>query len=219
MTKGPPIYLPSETENSEFHAGVGRAIAAYASVEETQVRLLSVALRTSREIVGVIFYAASNTRVRNEMIEDLLRLAVNDVAASYWSRCAQFLQKLASFRNAVAHWRPSHRVRIKFGSGSPSRATNILINPIPGKKTKALTVDQFPEFISDCKYIQAEILEFASFLYRASDADKWPEKYLRPAIRQNLADLQLPPKPKAPPRPPRPSRASRRKTALAKHKT
>jgi hypothetical protein len=202
---------------------IGESIEAYASVEARQAFLLATILNLDYRRAGTIFFAVRNVRARGEMIQELLDQGFDERIKKYWDSCNRFLQKLAKFRNALAHWQPY--ANLYEGLNGETHYEPAL-GPPTQNDMKPLEASNFPAFVEDCDYIGGEIHKLDAMIKSGPGA--WPERFQPPTIRQNRASLRprRTPKELQPPRPPskpsalqkggKPSPKQRRQRAMSK---
>jgi len=210
----PTIQLGGDTR---IHKAIGASVHEYSRVESAQVGILEAILTIKTVPASILFHSIQNVRTRNEMIQGLLRYSYGDKFKSFWAKCSAFLFKLSVYRNAIVHWHPHINIYVD-EKHQAVRATNALGNPMYGKGGKSLEVTDFPPFDQDCRYIAEELYALARFLKQFKPDETLPDKYQRPIIRPNRADLQPPPKtkepgPRRPPSVPKLSAAQRRAKA------
>jgi hypothetical protein len=185
-----------------LHLAVGEAIYAYAMMEANQASVLQAILRIKPDLASTIYFAIQNVRTRNEIIQTLLELKYGDRYSKYWKAISKFLQKLAQFRNAIAHWHPVIDI---YSDGARMRFEEGLFNPTPGKLFETLKSKHIPNFSADCAYIRGELAAFSQELRRRGGS--LPQRFRTPTLRPNLAALQ--------PRP-RPTKRKRRSISFSK---
>jgi hypothetical protein len=101
-----------------------------------------------------IFFAVLSARARNELIEVLLQAQFNGRLTKYWASCSGYhLQKLAKFRNALAHWHPFVNVYLPSDWNLPaSNVAHALGHPAYGQDYESLEIDDVAPFLQDCAY-------------------------------------------------------------------
>src|SRR5262249_33174109 len=112
----------------------------------------------------------------------------------YWASCSKYLGKLATFRNAIAHWHPYTEIYAN-DAGDKLAFRQVLGHPVPGKLFQNLTENDFPAFIEDCGYIRDQLMDLSNYLVTAKRSAALPERFQRELDRQNAAllrQLQIP---------------------------
>jgi hypothetical protein len=206
-----------------IRVNIGESIEAYATVETKQAFLLATILNIDWRKACVVFFAVQNVRSRGEMVEELLGQGFDERLQKYWTSCNKFLQKLAQFRNALAHWQPYSNL---YEGPNGERHLEPALGPPTLKNLKPLEAADLPAFVEDCEYIGGEIHKLDAMIKSGPRA--WAEKFQPPAIRQNRAVLRLlrtakelqrqrpPSKPNLLQKGRKPSRKQRRLRALSK---
>jgi hypothetical protein len=185
-------------EQKDIHAPIGQAIDAYAHLEGSISMVLEALLGTSAAMASTVFFAVQNVRSRHEMIQSMMNLVHGNKYDAYWAKCAAFLQNLAKFRNALVHWQP----RLTLYTTKTlkiSRTAHELGAPTTAGSESFLNIraQDIPPFINDCRYIQQEIYALVHALNGGAPPAASPDKFLKPAIRPNLASLRPRPTPRA----------------------
>lgn len=214
--------LPSD---KPLHEAVGRAISEYAQVEFTLASILQNLLRISFRDAHCVLFAIQNTRSRNELFQILLEDRFTTAIRKHWATCQKFLQTLATYRNAIAHWHASATLHLLLDD--KARSEWRLSHPVPGYGPSSVGLEQLGLFMADCKAIRTDLSSLVAIAKERPDT--LPEKFRRPITHQNQAVLRQRRKPKEsqPQRPPsrqsvqkgkKSSSAQRRKEALARAK-
>lgn len=198
----PKIVLGGDRK---LEAAVGAAVHAYSGVESAQENILQYALKIGPVPASIILHSVANSRSRNEMIQGLLRNSYDDQFKPFWAKCTDFLNKLSLYRNAIVHWHPHTNIYLSEDTEA-LKAASAIGNPMLGRTSRSLELGDFPPFMQDCAYIREELLSLANYLKAGAQLPSL-EKFSRPAIRPNLADLLPPPTPKEPPPQRQPSQA------------
>jgi hypothetical protein len=210
-----PVKGKKSRSPRTLDSAIGRATQAYAQVG-AQALLLKEILEVDYKTSHTMFFAVQNTRSRHEMFQSLLETVCSKKIRPYWDSLARFLETLAKFRNAIAHWHPYIKIFANFDDQTQNRFVEALGHPVPGKSLELIEVQDFPAFLADCRYAQDELIVLTSFM--TSKPTSLPEKYQQPITRRNLALLRQPPiakapQPQRPPSVPKLSAAQRRAKA------
>jgi hypothetical protein len=83
--------------------GRGTAIQNYAALEHTLCMLMANLMGTSVQISSVIFFRIINTRSRNKILDDLMKLRTTGYE-EYWKSLLKLIRKVDSTRNEIVHW-------------------------------------------------------------------------------------------------------------------
>jgi hypothetical protein len=94
-----------EAERSKFDAMRGRAIDNYAMLERSLCALFAYLIGASTEVAGIVFFRITNPRVRDEIIEKLLKKKNHANFLTFWrSLTSGILFPTAQKRNEIVHW-------------------------------------------------------------------------------------------------------------------
>lgn len=174
-------------EDDDLHVLIGRAIEAYALVEAQQALLVEQVLNIDTPSAFVICFAAENVRFRCGMISSLLQIH-NTGFVKYWKSCSTFLEKLAEFRNALAHWHPILNVCCQH-LASEKRYSMALYDPKLRKTNFFLAAEHIPPFLEDCSYIFKELTDLTAAI---KDHPQSPPQKYNEKLRKNRAVLENP---------------------------
>src|SRR5258705_11342825 len=100
MSDNNPIIITSE---DQLHQAVGRALSEYAQIEFALASILRNLLKIDFLQSHTLLFAIQNYRTRLTTLSELLEARFGTSAKKYWDSCSEALQKLAQFRNALAH--------------------------------------------------------------------------------------------------------------------
>jgi hypothetical protein len=191
-----------------LHYAVGKAMDTYSHIEAHLAAIVGNLLKIDYRKSHIIFFAISNMPSRLELIESLfsLHLKGDQLPAfkKYWASVERYLKKLATFRNALAHWHPHINVYVnRLGTQErPARYVAALAHPIPGTGTRPIEARHIQDFLDDCQFARDVLSAIKPASKRRPRS--LPRIFRQPITRQPKADIQLPPTPKAqqPRRPP-----------------
>lgn len=82
----------------------GKAIQAYAELENSLNRLFSALSDTTWETAATIFYKIINTDARRSIIEKLLHQKCGAKFNPFWNQLTRELRDIDGRRNEIAHW-------------------------------------------------------------------------------------------------------------------
>lgn len=204
--------------DARIHSAIGASVHNYSHVESAQVDILEALLTIKTVPASILLHSVQNARSRNAMIQGLLRHYHADKFKTFWTGCSEFLSALALYRNAIVHWHPHINIYVA-KKGGVTRSANAIGNPMYGRGSKSLELEDFAPFDADCGYIREILLDFGRFLKTFKPDDPLPDKFSRPTIRPNRAVLQQRQTAKAPQplRPPSvPKLSAEQKLAKAK---
>lgn len=196
----------------EFWSVRGKAIQAYASLEQSLCLVFCVVADLRRDIAGIIFFKIVNTPARNTILEDLIKKKFGAKFNPFWNSTFSELQKLDSKRNEIVHWNAINNVGT---DGAGEMKTEIILRPpktwgfdptAPTLKTQDLR-----DFMAKCDfYTQACNGFFATMKkpeagdFALSDAQlkPWLDIFQQPLVypppdthllSPNFKGLQIPP--------------------------
>jgi hypothetical protein len=211
-------HRDQERAFAELNLAIGEAIQVYASVETAQAMVVEGLLRTDFKRAYAVFFAVQNIRSRNKLIETLLEIEFGDQLSKHWRSCAKFLEILANFRNAAAHWHPMGIIVLKpKGDTSPSNPyLQGIAHPVSSYPFRPLVPRDFVPFKKDCLFARTFLAELYDVVTRRPSP--LPEKFQQPIAHRNLAVLQprrtaKAPQPQRPPSVPKLSPAQMRAKA------
>ncbi|MFZ5734603.1 MAG: hypothetical protein ACOY4O_17855 [Pseudomonadota bacterium] len=187
--------LPDK-ERVQLHQVVGYAIDEYSQVELLLSTILAQLLKCDSNQASIVFRATQNVRARGVMFSSLISIFSGGEIDEHWNECNGFLNKLADFRNVIAHWTFAVAIYInREDVGGGMQVLPSLTSPT-SQVSKPIHANDINKFLKDCFHAKAFLNELNSII---SD---WPASSpeisrLRP-IRQNLAVLPQPQTAKAP---------------------
>jgi hypothetical protein len=207
----------------EFLKTTGLALQAYVQVEGAQIRLLQSIIGCDSRQARLIFLSNNNVRSRLELFDSLIEHRFKDNIEPFWNSCRLFLQKLATVRNAIAHWHPVTQVYVsRSKTEEPKPAEPSLVDPSFARGYDPITLSDLGKFVGDCNYIRTMIGRLNEKLESGSSRSRKRPlrgKYRGQQVRPNAIALRQRPIPQAPqphrqPSVPKLSRAQRRAKAL-----
>ena len=149
----------------------GKAVQAYANLEQSLCHLLGSLADVSDEIAGIIFYKIVNTGARTAILENLLKKKHKDTYREFWLSFAKLLRSTDQERNEIIHWNGIISVNMKDGS------SELALMP-PGVWETDLnkprhTIDSILEFTRKCSFLA----RFCNmFVLTLKPPDAWPEE-------------------------------------------
>ena len=208
--------LQINTSEDQLHEAVGKALSGYAQVEFAMATVLRNVLKIDFLQAHTLYFAMQNTRSRLEAFQTLLEARFGPNIAKYWESCSAFLLRLATFRNALAHWYASPTI-ILGKTDAENRLEYKLSHPVPNNFGKVRTAD-IEHFEIDCHSIRTALTDLAALAKRRRGRPL-PKRFRQPITYRNQASLLPPRTPKAPgprrpPSVPKLSRAQKRAKAL-----
>ncbi len=94
----------------------GKAIQAYANLEQSLCFFLGSLADISPEVAAIIFFRIVNTGARTVILEKLLQKRHNDSYHDYWHSFEKLLRQTDQERNEIIHWNAVISVNRQDGS-------------------------------------------------------------------------------------------------------
>ncbi|HMC13564.1 MAG TPA: hypothetical protein VKG67_04395, partial [Gallionellaceae bacterium] len=91
-------------DQDPFWAVRAKAIENYASLEQSQCRLLAALGNIEPEVAGIIFFKISSTDSRNKIIEKLFRRKYQGQYNLFINSLVSQLKPINIKRNEIVHW-------------------------------------------------------------------------------------------------------------------
>jgi hypothetical protein len=174
-----------------FWAIRGKAIQAYASLEQSLCLVFCVAADLKRDVAGVIFFKVSPT-ARNPILEDILKKKFGSQFNLFWNSIFVELQKIDRKRNEIVHWNAINNIGL---DAAGQMKTEITLRP---PKTwgvdptgPLISANDLLDFMAKCDvYARACNMFFAAmqadeggnFAIPVSARQPWLEIFQRPLI-------------------------------------
>jgi hypothetical protein len=146
--KAEPIPVLGPSLPHQVHEAIGKAIEAYALVEGEQVFLIQSIIGSDYPTATIIAFSM-NANSRRKMIGELLGHTYEGALDKYWKSCSKFLNNLALFRHATAHWHPFVEIYEQEGTDKVY-IKHVLNQPRLGKLYESLDDQSVLPFIEDC---------------------------------------------------------------------
>lgn len=178
------------TDNSqdEFWGIRGKAIQAYANVEQALFSLFVELTEMRRDMAGIIFFKIVNAGTLYAILEKLLRKKHGDTYSLFSNSFLKILRhELSDRRNHIVHW---NAVRFADSDGpsglglTPPNLSDYGPNTPP-----LITSDQMIEFIEKCNFFAKVGFMFASAFdpnnysqMGAAQAQAWRDIFLQPVV-------------------------------------
>ena len=91
--------------SNQFWTVRGKAIAAYADLEQSLCHLFSYLSDIPRNIAGIVFFKITSARSRNALIEELLtKRKQRQKYSAFWKAYFKDMGQLDQRRNEIVHW-------------------------------------------------------------------------------------------------------------------
>ena len=155
MAEGINIHLDEVTQiaaGDPFWAVRGKAIQAYASLEQSLFIAFSKLSGMSEDAAGVIFFKIASAHVRNGIIKELIHRRHHDRFTPFVNSYFKELTRIDERRNQIVHWNVANNIGQVDGKVR-SIVTLSLIPPnfwMRGGKMTHLTMSDLVEFMAKC---------------------------------------------------------------------
>jgi len=189
--------------NDEFWAIRGKAIQAYANIEQSLARIFAMLSGTTQEVAGVIFFRISSTDSRNKILEKLFKKKFNDRFNVFRNSLFEQLRPIDIERNEIVHWNVVNQVGADKEGKTIAKVT--LMPPnfwVPDTNTPIKDTAILVAFISKCDFYSKlcnmfNIMVGNVALVPIPDADKqpWLDIFSQPIVYPPPLDHPLSPKP------------------------
>jgi len=197
-----PARVQKRDETDHFWGTRGRAIAAYASVEQSLCSLFCILSRSETDVASLIFFRFTNPRVIGEILDALLRKRHGETYSPFWNSLDKNIRQLVDIRNHVVHW----SVTTRWDDGHYAGIRLIPQDHLNLKPTmQDVNTEALLEFISKCAFIYRLCDIFCFFLQPDFEyhlpgerVETWREIFQQPIVYPPPNTHPLYPKPKAP---------------------
>jgi hypothetical protein len=204
-----------EAAIDQLWATRGKAVQAYALLEQALCRVFALASGTSSQAAAIIFFRIASAQARNDILDKLIRLQFGREFHLFWNSVFRQLRPTDIKRNEIVHWSVSTEVLLSPEGPLPPQVT--LRPPTFWSTLDAsapqMTNDDLQEFIKKCDFYSQHINVFAALkgaldsIYHlsADEAQTWLDIFHKPLVYPPLADIPESPMPTARGTPPRSS--------------
>lgn len=108
-------YINKASED-EFWATRGKAIHAYAELEQQLCRLFAHLSGTTHDVARIIFFKITSTKARNSILEKLFKKKFGDRYNLFRNTLIAQLSPIDNKRNEIVHWSFVNHIKLdKFG--------------------------------------------------------------------------------------------------------
>jgi hypothetical protein len=186
----------------QFWAFRGKAIQAYANLEQGLAHLFSILSGTPMEVAAIIFFKISSADARNKILEKLFKRKFQTQYNLFRNSFFDQLRPIDLERNEIVHWNTVHQTNIE---GEKAVVKLLLMPPAtwnyditsPSKDTDSLIT-----FIAKCDFYSRLCSMFIVMIGNITtvpipEADKkpWLEIFSRPITYPPPTDHPLSPTP------------------------
>lgn len=187
----------------EFWEVRGKAIQAYANLEQALATLFSVLAGTTNEVAGIILFRISSADSRNKILQRLFRKKFGDRFNLFRNSVFDQLRPIDLERNEIVHWNAACRMG---HDGTKETAEVLLVPPtfLSTRETPMKTTQELRAFIAKCNFY-SRLLQMFSVMegdirsVSIPEADKlpWRDIFAQPVAYPPPEDHPLFPKPQA----------------------
>jgi hypothetical protein len=183
----------------------GKAVQAYALLEQALCRVLALVSGTSPQVAAIIFFRIASTQARNDILDKLIRLQFRREFSLFWNSVFRALRPTDIKRNEIVHWSVSTQVRLSpEGPSSPE----VTLRPPTfwstlDESAPQITNDDLQEFMKKCHFYSQHINVFAALkgapdsIYHlsADEAQTWLDIFHKPLVYPPPTDIPQSPTP------------------------
>ena len=190
-----------------FHAARGRAIQAYASLEQSLCSLLAKFGGINESVASVIFFKITSSRARDSILEKLLKKQHGATYSVFWNSVTKRVDRISQDRNQIVHWNAAVVVTdngLEMQLIPPNHWEFRLDSPV-------LRVDDLADFITECSFLGQLCNKFRMFLgpelaacLNSEQLQTWTDIFQQPLVYPPPSThplCQTTPAPETPPPP------------------
>ena len=201
------------TKNSFWDAR-GRAIQAYADLEQNLCLLLAAFSGMPLDIAAIVFFKITSSRARDAILEKLLKKKHGSTLMAFWKSLESLIGQLTETRNHIVHWNAN-----VFRGEDGIESIELKSPSVWGDydKTPAITKKDILDFIDKCLFVSRLCNHFAAFLVpqdrsltTEEQEQAWHDIFQQPVVypppdnhplcqKPKAAETQLPPSQESPP--------------------
>lgn len=161
------------SEKDEFWAIRGKAIQAYANLEQAAAQLFAIVAGTTQEVAVTILFRIASADSRNKILDRLFKKKFQDRYNLFRNSLFEQLRPVDLERNEIVHW---NAVCVLGHDGIKTTAVVKLAPPafITMRPAPLKTTDDLRYFISKCDFYSGLLEKFA-LLQHAEFKDPLPE--------------------------------------------
>jgi hypothetical protein len=106
------------TSEDQLWATRGKAVQAYAKLEQVLCQLFADVSGTTLQIAAIVFFRIASASTRNDILEKLIKLRHGDKFNLFWNSVFKAMRPLDNERNAVVHWCVVSQMEFSHGAKS-----------------------------------------------------------------------------------------------------
>lgn len=203
--------------DDRFWAIRGKAVNAYAGLEQALCRIFADLSDTSDAVASIIFFRISSTQVRNAILEKLLHLKHGSKYNLFWNSIVAALRPIDLRRNEIVHWAVVSTMPITvdgFGNPEVTLRPRTFWTTDDNEKLPTIATEDMIAFIRKCGFYSNVINHFSllvpgvdlpNHVISAETDAAWHDIFQKPLTYPLPKGVQLPPSAKEYDNPPQSS--------------
>jgi hypothetical protein len=185
----------------------GRAVQAYARLEQALCRIFANVSVTSPQIAAIIFFRIASASARNDILEKLIRLRHGRKYNLFWNSVLKALRPIDIDRNNIVHWvvidqliiTESGLYKVELTLRPPTYWSTLANTPAKFNNTDLIKFIDKCDFYMNVMHGFAGAVENDSFINIPPDQlSTWLDIFQRPLIYPPQADILRSPTPTGP---------------------
>jgi hypothetical protein len=180
------------TEKDKFWVLRGKAIAAYAEVEQSLCSLLSCFGDIKIDVASVIYFSISSPAAVGKILDTLLRKKYGNTYSKFWDSLGnEIIRPLNGKRNDIVHWGVANQIDLTYKTQILTLMPQDFWNRTLYAKPDINAPDLI-EFINRCGFVSRLCTMFFLFLHpemrerwakdAPDDVDTWREIFGKRAV-------------------------------------
>jgi hypothetical protein len=175
--------VQDKISNNRLWAVRGKAVQAYANLEQALCILMGSLSDVHPKVSGIIFFKIVSTGARTSILEKLLHNKFDTKYNLFWNSFVKLLKQVDGIRNEIVHWNAVVTADIKGSVELTLMPPNIFgSNP----NTPSHNVDGILEFINKCNYLTRLGSMFNMILFPPKDWSEEDQKIWRDLYQQPI---------------------------------
>jgi hypothetical protein len=138
----------------------GKAIEAYASIEESQCAICADLLSAPPDYAGIMFFKITSARARNRAVDGLLSKRFGNTYNLFWNALLKRINQLDQRRNEIVHWQTINEVG--YEDGVATHEYKLTPPNIWDMKptTPFITSEDIDDFCKECDFLMRSMNMF-----------------------------------------------------------